>query len=264
MFCFFYGFFCKKNTHIIMKKLLSLLGATLLVLTSCSTDDTNSSNPAATILVKKTSNVDNGKTYTEDYTYSGNKIVSIVDNDGNKTAFTYTGDVITKIVDTDNKGVVDYTSDFAYTNGKLTSMITFEPGAQYKYKTKYVHNTDGTISFEEFRISVATGVEQEYGSIGKYTYKDGNLSKKERSYYGSESITSYEYDTKNNPFKNVLGFNLLIDNEYYSINNVVKITYSKSNEVFSNTYIYNADGFPTEQKAFLNGVLSDGITTFIY
>ena len=36
-----------------MKKLLSLLGATLLVLTSCSNDDSNSSQPVATILVKK-------------------------------------------------------------------------------------------------------------------------------------------------------------------------------------------------------------------
>ncbi|OAZ05336.1 hypothetical protein [Flavobacterium succinicans] len=246
-----------------MKKLLSLLGATLLVLASCSTDDTNSSNPTASILVKKMSTVNNGKTYTQDFTYSGNKIVSTVDSDGNKTAYTYTGDFITKIVDTDNKGAVDYTIEFSYTNSKLTSKTTYESGAQYKYRTKYVHNTDGTISYEEFRTAVATGVEQEYGYIGKYTYKGGNLIKNEYLYYGSENTASYEYDTKNTPFKNVLGFNLLLEEDMTS-NNIVKITYSKSKDVISNTYIYNADGFPTEQKGFYNGALIKGPTTFIY
>lgn len=246
-----------------MKKLFLFIGASLLMLTSCSSDDSNSSEPTATVLLKKTSTVSNGKTYTQDFTYSGNKIVSNVDRDGNKTAFTYTGDFITKVVNIDNKGVVDYTIDFTYTNGKLTSKLTYESGEKYKYKTKYVHNTDGTISFEEFRVALDTGVEQESGNIGKYTYKGGNLIKKEKSYYGSESIISYEYDAKNNPFKNVLGFNLLLDEEM-STNNIVKTTFSNSKDIVTRTFIYNADGFPTEQKGFYNGDLIDGTSTLIY
>ena len=247
-----------------MKKLLYLFSASLLVLSSCSSDD----DTTATVLVKKVSYVSIGERYTVDFTYSGNKIVSNVNNYGEKTTFTYTGDLITKIVDTDDKGNVDYTTEFTYTNGKLTSEISLETGADYKYKTKYVHNTDGTISFEEFRVAVATGKEEEYGDIGKYTFKNGNLVKIEKSYYGTNSSETYEYDAKNNPFKNVVGFNLFVnDEEGAYVNNIVKRTYSNSNSTgtYTNTYEYkyNAEGFPTEQKDFYNGA-SGGTTTYTY
>ncbi len=244
-----------------MKKLLYLFSASLLVLSSCSSDD----DTTATVLVKKVSYVSIGESYTVDFTYSGNKIVSNVNNYGEKTTFTYTGDLITKIVDTDDKGNVDYTTEFTYTNGKLTSEISLGTGDDYKHKTKYVHNTDGTISFEEFRVAVATGKEEEYG-IGKYTFKNGNLVKKEKSYYGTNSSETYEYDAKNNPFKNVVGFNLFVnDEEGAYVNNIVKRTYSNSTGTYTNTYEYkyNAEGFPTEQKDFYNGA-SDGTTTYTY
>ena len=194
-----------------MKKLLYLFSASLLVLSSCSSDD----DTTATVLLKKASYVSTGESFTTDFTYSGNKLVSWVDSFGDKKTFTYTGDLITKIVDTDDKGNVDYTTEFTYTNGKLTSEISLETGDDYKYKTKYVHNTDGTISFEEFRVAVATGKEEKYGDIGKYTFKNGNLVKKEKSYNGTNSSETYEYDAKNNPFKNVVGFNLFVDDEEY-------------------------------------------------
>ena len=246
-----------------MKKLLYLFSASLLVLSSCSSDD----DTTATVLLKKASYVSTGESFTTDFTYSGNKLVSWVDSFGDKKTFTYTGDLITKIVDTDDKGNVDYTTEFTYTNGKLTSEISLKTGDDYKYKTKYVHNTDGTISFEEFKITVATGVEEEDES-GKYTYKDGNLVKKEKkSYNGYESSVTYEYDAKNHPFKNVLGFNLLLNDEESYLNNIVKRTYSNSNSTgtYTNTYEYkyNAEGFPTEQKDFYNGA-SDGTTTYTY
>jgi hypothetical protein len=243
-----------------MKKLLYLFSATLLVLSSCSSDDDTTSAPTATVLLKKASYVSTGESFTTDFTYSGNKLVSYVDSFGDKTTFTYTGELITKIVDTDNKGVVDQTTEFTYTNGKLTSEISLEPGDDYKYKTKYVHNTDGTISFEEFRVLVATGVEQKSDYSGKYTFIGGNLVKKEKSSLASNSSETYEYDTKNSPLKNVIGFNLLMDSDY-SINNVIKRT--TPNDITTNTYTYNANGFPTEQKSFINGV-SDGTTTFTY
>ncbi len=245
-----------------MKKLLYLFSASLLVLSSCSSDD----DTTATVLLKKASYVSTGESFTTDFTYSGNKLVSWVDSFGDKKTFTYTGDLITKIVDTDDKGNVDYTTEFTYTNGKLTSEISLETGADYKYKTKYVHNTDGTISFEEFRVAVATGKEEEYGDIGKYTFKNGNLVKKEKSYYGTNSSETYEYDAKNNPFKNVVGFNLFVnDEEGAYVNNIVKRTYSNSTGTYTNTYEYkyNAEGFPTEQKDFYNGA-SDGTTTYTY
>jgi hypothetical protein len=243
-----------------MKKLLYLFSATLLVLTSCSSDDNNSSDPVASTLLKKMVYVSTGESYTVDFTYSGNKLMSYVDTEGYKSTFTYTGDLVVKVVDTDEKGSVEETIDYTYTTGKLTSETRLETGSAYKYKTKYTHNADGTVSYEEFRVAVDTGVEQEYGYIGKFTFKDGNLIKEEKSYYGSDSSVTYEYDTKNSPLKNVIGFNLLMDSDY-SINNVIKRT--TPNDITTNTYTYNANGFPTEQKSFINGG-SDGISTFTY
>ena len=54
-----------------MKKLLYLFSASLLVLSSCSSDD----DTTATVLVKKVSYVSIWDSYTVDFTYSGNKIV---------------------------------------------------------------------------------------------------------------------------------------------------------------------------------------------
>jgi hypothetical protein len=246
-----------------MKKLLYLFSASLIVLTSCSKDDDNSSDPATSTLPQKIVSVDGTESETTTFTYNGNKIVSTVDSDGYKTNFTYTGDVITKTEEIDDKGVVDSTTEYAYTAGKLSSKTDFETGDNYKYRTKYTHNADGTIAYEEFRVNVATGVEQEYGYIGKYTFKDGNLLKEEKSYYGTVNTPStYEYDTKNSILKNVTGYSLLLDNEEeISVNNVVKTTIGTY--IYTNTYIYNENGFPTEQKSFSNGV-ADGTTTITY
>jgi hypothetical protein len=243
-----------------MKKLLCLFGAALLVLTSCSKDDDNSSDSTASILLKKMVYVSTGETYTREFIYNGNKIVSETDNDGYKKSYSYTGDVITKVVEIDENGDIDTTTEYAYTNGKLTSEISLEPGDDYKYKTKYIHNNDGTISFNEFRVSVTTGVEEEYGYVGVYAFKNGNLVKEERSYYGSESASTYEFDTKNNPLKNVLGYILLLD-ENPSVNNIVKRT--SGSEITTNAYTYDANGFPIERKSFINGA-SDGTSTFTY
>jgi hypothetical protein len=247
-----------------MKKLLCLFGASLLVLTSCSNDDSTPVDPATTILPKTITNIYGGKSLPTQITYDNKKIVSIVHSKGEKNVYTYTGDVITKEVEYDEKGILDSTTEYIYTNGKLSSKISLETGTDYKYKTKYTHNTDGTISYEEFRIAVATGVEQQYGDTGKYTYKDGNLVKKENSYYGSVGSSTYEYDTKNSPFKNVLGYSLLID-EQPSANNVVKRTYisGSSTYISTRTYIYNSNGFPTEVVSVENGQ-SDGTTQFVY
>ncbi len=200
-----------------MRKTLYLFTAFLLVLTSCSSDEKDA--PATSILPK---------TYTYGYNnttkiaYSGNKIVSIVDSDGGKTTFVYEGDVISK---EQRKGE---TFEYTYSNGKLSSSIEGSKGDTYENKIIYSYNTDGTVSFDEFIITNATGVEEKSLS-GKYTFKDGNLIKKEISHYnglgpGEIDTYEYEYDTKNGAFKNVLGgYNLFtVDRMIACVNNVVK------------------------------------------
>jgi hypothetical protein len=235
-----------------MKKLLYLFSASLLVLTSCSKDDSPTIDPVTSTFVKKMVSTGIDGDVTTSITYNGNKVVSFVSNNIYKTNFTYTGDLITKVESLDEKNVIDSTIEYLYKDGKVISSTEKEVGAAYNYKIKYTYNSDGTVSFEEFKIDTTTGVEKEDGTIGKYTFKNGNLVKRESSYYGSENSVTYEYDAKYNPFKNVLGYNLLLDNEELgSANNSVKNTrVSGSTYVNTSTFVYDVNNFPTEEKSF--------------
>jgi len=251
-----------------MKKLLYLFAASLLVFTSCSKDD-DSSNSTSSILPKKIiTTYSDGDIETLNYVYSGNKIVSNTDQNGSQMKYTYTGDFITKIEELDKDGKLDLTTDYTYLNGKLNTSIekSAAAGATYYYKTKFTHSADGTISYDQLRGLIATGVEQEYGATGKYTFKDGNLIKLEVSYYGTDYSYVYEYDTKNNPGKNILGYSLLLEDEDSPINNVIKQTSTSGNAIRTTSYTYDVNNYPTQKIInFTNGTSTDSQTTqFFY
>ena len=243
-----------------MKKLLYLFTASLLAFTSCSKDDNDSSDPASSILVKKITMVaSDGDSSTENYLYNGNKIVSMTEADGSVTKYTYTGDLITKIEELDVTGTLNLTTNYNYVSGRLDNSIRKHSAESYYYKTIYIYNADGTVSYDNFRGVASTGVEQEYGATGKFTFKEGNVVKLEVSYYGNDRSYVYEYDTKNNPFKNVTGLSLLLDDDT-AVNNIVKktaISGSGANIttiITTYSYKYNANNYPTEKvETFSNG-----------
>lgn len=234
-----------------MKKILFLFSAILLTLTSCSSDDNEKETPL--ILVKKRIIFDNnGLFITGNINYNGNKIVSNKDEDGD-TRYTYTGDYITKIEVFMNDGSLVVTNEYTYANGKQTSAVIKVPNTTTYSKTQYTHNTNETITYESFRVNATTGVKTEE-STGKHTYKNGNLVKTESSYYGNETIRTYEYDNQNNPYKNVLGFNLLVDAiSTASNNNIIKETSISNSNGDITTYTvtfshkYNENNYPTEK-----------------
>ncbi|MDN3673866.1 hypothetical protein QWY99_12475 [Flavobacterium branchiarum] len=233
-----------------MKKILFLFSTILLTLASCSSDDNEKETPL--ILVKKRIISDlNGLVITGNITYNGNKIVSNKDEDGD-VRYTYTGDYITKIEVFLNDGSLAVTNEYTYANGKQTSAVIKVPNTTTYSKTLYTHNTNETITYESFRINATTGAKTEE-STGKYTSKNGNLVISESSRNGVKTIRIYEYDNQNNPYKNVLGFNLLVDSNTASNNNIVKETSisesSGSVPVTTATfsYKYNENNYPTEK-----------------
>jgi len=238
-----------------MKKLLYLFTASLLVFTSCSKDDNDSSNSTSSILPKKvTFTESDGTSYSEDNVYNGNKIVSITGEDY-VIKYTYVGDFITKIEEFDENNALDTTTEYIYTNGKLTSSTSKETGAPSYSKIKFVHNADGTVSYEDFRINSSTNAEDDGGFVGKFTFKDGNLIKNEYSYYGVERSIAYEYDTKNHPLKNITGINLLLDidpSQSY-VNNVIKKTRTSGSgtdiqtSITTSVYEYDANSYATKE-----------------
>lgn len=223
-----------------LSRLVLLLTVTLL---SCSKDGDLPTDSTSQILPKRINFIENtsidkvGKdTY---FTYNGNKIVSDIYDGKSKNIYTYTGDLITKVESYDYDKLT-YTMDYTYTNGKLTSIKEQEPSYP-SVTTNFIHNTDGTISYS----SNGNGK-------GKLTFKDGNQI--ENASEGDNGTETYEYDNKNNPFKNVLGVSALLFNykERGAHLNAAKNNYIKRTDIYNGTtsilstsiITYDTNGYP--------------------
>jgi hypothetical protein len=230
-----------------MKNFALAFSVLLLILSSCSKNDTSTTQDP--ILLKKMIQTDSktGTSSTIDITYTGNKKVTEIGTGSNayKNVYTYTGDLITKIENNNTTtNSVTKTTDYSYTNGVLSTSINSTPAGTSKSKILYIHNSDGTISFQKSTINLATNVEI-FGETGKYTYANSNLIKSEL--ININTITkSYEYDNKNNTSKNILGISLLLELEVLASSN----NWTKSTDVYGTVtpvYTYNSSNYPTQQ-----------------
>ncbi|MBF7093395.1 hypothetical protein IUY40_17815 [Flavobacterium sp. ALJ2] len=204
-----------------MKKILCLFSAISLVLASCSCSDydnpiienvENVEDTEDTVLIlpqteKYTSESEPEKNRTATYTYDGNKIVSLDYDRGNKTTFIYTGNVITK-AEYYNNGVLKSTTTFTYENNKLKSYLkTGTSEYSDSIRKSYTYNTDGTISTVTVSINPTTQKETILISTVLTPDTKGNYIQ----VAFKDKVNSVEYDTKNNPFKNILGYTLLLE-----------------------------------------------------
>ncbi|MBF4466787.1 hypothetical protein [Flavobacterium sp. LC2016-12] len=251
-----------------MKKLLLFFIALNLVLTSCSNDDNSPNGGTSTedtsILPKTISyiypSVYLGTNSKSTLTYDGNKLLSSI-KDGSKTIFTYNGNVIVKQekFNIDTKGVETKDTEVLYTyqNNRLKTRIIREefstqfPDGQFIDKTVYTHTSQNLSSFTRYSVDPGTKKETK-GSEGNLTYKDGNLVKIEQINDSSTATRTYEYDTKNNPLKNILGFDLLLNEiSEFGKNNIVKTTAGTVDTTsYLTTYIYNDKNYPTKHTSF--------------
>jgi hypothetical protein len=274
-----------------MRRLHLLVGALTLVVTmnSCSKDDAAVEQTAETALILPKKIIYKSAfdgIYTTTISYEGNKIKEFVGNT-DKTVFTYTGDLITKEQYYNGTALEDE-YDYSYENNKLKTTIYTKTRSNgiNKGKKVYVYNTDGTITKQSYKIDITTGAETKEDIDDVFTFSNENLIKKVSTTTSgttgninvSKTTYTYEYDTKNNPIKNILGYNKLIDNDFdIGTNNVIKETrVSESsnngtpNAPYTNVYnyelTYNSANFPTEKKhSYDNGtaVVTD-ITQFFY
>jgi hypothetical protein len=252
-----------------MKNLLLLFSAVTLVFTSCSSNDNNSSTEDTSILPKTISYIYSsdmlGTNSTSTITYSGNKIVSTVKKNS-KIIFTYDGNLITKQVQfyVDSKGIETKVADVFYTyeNGKLKTRTMKEefstqfPDGQFIDKTVYTHTSANLVSYVSYYVNVDTQAETK-SSEGSLTFKDGNLVKEQQISVSSTSTSTrtYEYDTKNNPLKNVTGFDLLLNEiSEFGKNNSTKTTsvrYGNTTPTdYLTTYTYNDKNYPLRHTSF--------------
>lgn len=196
--------------------------STVLFLTLCScSKDADTAVYQTKFLSKLVDFASDGSTTTTFFAYNSNKIVSI-DGAGKHSDFTYTNDLITRIVTTDVANQSQSILDYSYTNGQLLKVISSD-----NYVMNFTHNDDGTVLYERLTTDANHNVITVYN--GKMFFANGNLARDERTKGGtaanivSKTIVSYQYDSKNNPLNNIVGYAKLLDSfKCVSVNNVTR------------------------------------------
>ncbi|RKS15152.1 hypothetical protein [Flavobacterium sp. 120] len=248
------------------KNIFWVLSIFLLTLYSCSNDNDDSLK----LLKKVVETSENGTSETTVYTYNGTEIVSI-DGVQKRTDFTYTDGLITKRVILNKANQLLETIEYSYLVGKLVEVESLG-----NYRINYIHNTDKTVSYERFRISGNQQVKEFHGTL---YFENENLIKNERildtipvGITSSESIT-FDYDAKNNPLYNVLGYKNLLDHmETISSNNslinTVIATTTNGDQVLSvanfykSSFKYDSENYPTERVSE-TAILANGNTGYL-
>lgn len=243
-----------------MKKLIYLFCA-FTFLFSCSSDDSNENQPILVTQITTNNIVSN-------LTYNGTKLISIVSESGNTQEFTYTGDLISKI-----KyyvlGSSNFTeSSFEYnSDGKINMGITlFQGNDPYGVKSVYTYNSDGTISYNFYLGNLVSQTEL-ISSSKLFIGTNDEIVKVEEYDNDGDIFERYEYtyDTKNNPIKNITGFNKLPfnrDGKYFNVLNCITMG-GFSSENLTNQFQYNSNNYPSSvSTTYGDGSVSNTIFTY--
>lgn len=283
-----------------MKKLVLGVVVFIMVLFSCSSDSIVNNSPVvveSSILIKKITTSDSsGKLLvTTTFSYNGNKIVSEFwkQNSFNmgtdvgysyRIGYTYSGNLITNIkvhmTPLAQAERLMLNTDFAYdSNENLISSVREQYFDSFKMilKILYTKIDNNTQEFKMFTIDSRENIENLLGGgkivfdVNRNIVKMGNIDM-------PNSFSTFEYDLKSNPKKNILGFNKImyfdLPPNFSSIyfrphldrsNNILKTNlpgYYPTN----NQYTYNGDGYPIENKEFYkyNGDKLNAIVQYFY
>ncbi|OXA83396.1 hypothetical protein [Flavobacterium hercynium] len=242
-----------------MKKLY-FFTTVFVILISCSSDnDSRTKEPVGNIFYKTvTSNFESPVPVESKYTFDGNKVLSIK-TDKTETLFTYEENRIVKqeVITKDQFGeeYKEKELQYVYENGKLRTKTTLLWVSYYLDEVSstsivtYTHISDNLI--EHVTHFIHPYKEKEKIDEGFIKYKDGNIVEKFYSSFYGTTVFNYEYDTKNNPARNILGYDLLLDEiDDCGKNNIVKTTFKSSEAPYVNeilrTYIYDDKGYPVK------------------
>jgi hypothetical protein len=271
-----------------MKKinfLLFLLLGISISFTSCTKD--NDSKDTTTPPVTKKYYV--SKTTNEDGTY---------------TQMTYSADkLITKTEDFDAQGnsTGDYTL-ITYASGKISVFDVYESGA-VTTQLSFSYNANG--GFDKVNISTDPGTGLEPVGYFQYTYAGTKIAQvstfgefigqpievaKSLFTYSGDNVTlkqdysmnatftleltgtsTFEYDTKTNPYRNIGVNDLMGEVQFMSANNVTKITVKDAAGVtidadsYNNVYEYTAANLPSKltQTSFDNSTTEVMLISYI-
>ncbi|MEC3907517.1 hypothetical protein VOI54_10845 [Tamlana sp. 2201CG12-4] len=235
-----------------------LLSVSLMSCESNSDDESSSPDTSNNILTTKVDIAySNGATETLHYTYSGMTLIKEESSDGYYTDYIYEDNKLTEInyYDSPNPGILEsYTYD---AQERIATISTNIVGiGVYDYTVTYnANNSVITTSYTN-------------GTPDKHTVNNGNIvSFDEGGVYNS----TYTYDSKNGPFKNIANRDILLtinsENSYalnFALNNLltedIVETATSTNNSYTYTHTYTTFGFPRVTTEDDEG----DITTYTY
>lgn len=252
-----------------MKKLICFFGISFLMLTSCSSSDSSSPTDENEILVMKIieTYANDGSTITTNFTYNGKKLMQTTSSDGYYELYTYTGDLLTKVESFDTSNTLLQTETYSYfNNGLLESSLSLDYTFNKGFRETYIYNTDGTVSVAGFEGDLVSQVNANRTGVVFFVNDEVSSYENTNIIFGETSTTTYVYDTKNNPFKNVIGFDKLkfVNSEAVrGTRNILTQGFNSPmlNYEFSSTYTYNGLNFPTLQTTIEDGSPDSTVTT---
>ncbi len=234
-----------------MKKLCALV-FTVSILFACGgnddSSDTENLNPDTALLKSFKLTDDFGGVTTGTFQYNGNKISRIIYDGSSYEAFTYTGMLLTKVEYFEDSNLLEEQILTYDAQDRLISstMHEYDPEFSGVSKTVYAYDTDGTISVQIYGGITETELELE--ETGTLIMENGNITRYTAVYADMETeVFNYEFDTKFNPLKNSVGYDVL--NLTYlegGVNNIKKYTISPDMEEYTTTFQYNSAGFPVK------------------
>lgn len=247
-----------------LKNVLPLLIFTLIF--NCSSDsDSNDDNPGGdpdTTLIKQiVYNSVNDDPYTETFNYDGNRLLSITDvspasDEIDSATFEYENNRLSKIsYFEDNTFLESITVSYDANNMLSNLEIILPEVSNTPFNYSVTHNNDGTLTIGE----------------SDYIVQNGNTIE-ERD---SSRILSYQYDTKNSIYKNILDIEtiILVNSRaeygfdiYGASNNHTEVSDAQTSfptDIDRFEYTYNSNDYPNTAINYYNDELTYNIE-YIY
>ncbi len=230
-----------------MKKIFVVILFAVLAI-SCSSDS-NISN--TTVLLKKLTYTSNGNLNPTEitYTYQGNKLYRQFKNGVLSVQYYYSENLIDHIEIYSAAG--DYVTEvFIYTydaqSRLIKALIHNVDLSEDTFKETYTYNSDGTVSVERYRFSLDNW--SAYPPSKFFFDSNGEIVNK--VYYLSNGTTHTEilsYDEHPNPFRNVVGFDKLLDQVEGMRFNLTSVENGLDpiDDVIK-TYTYGSNEFPSQ------------------
>lgn len=247
-----------------------LIGLLLITLFSCTKEGDNNIvnvyNDSNSILLKniiiRNKNT-NAIFKSINFIYNGNKIIKSVEQNGNTSFYEYTGDLISniKIFNFNNELILEY--DFMYLNNNLSQTIYKEFQNNYSEKRNYLFNGN-LINFQYFKGDLLD--QNILLKTGTILFQNDEIKERNITYNlqnSTQQHITYEYDDKNNPYKNVIGIDkLMIELDRFGgiYKNPISTMSVYNNSVYNSvnyTYQYNSNNYPIKSMDDSNNLLSN-------